>query len=75
MFVVGIGYFILSQDRSVMNILSIAVVYGFISFIIFMLLNTRYSDSGWLNETLVSVVYLVVMYRSDLTSLITKSKR
>lgn len=73
--VVAVSYFLISNDRVILNIISVGVIYGFISFIIFILLSTRYSDTNWLSQTLVSVVYMIIMYRSDLTKLITKSRK
>ncbi len=74
-FVVGACYVLLSRDISLLNILSVSVVYGFVSFVIYILLNLRYSGSGWLNEVAVSVIYMVIMYNSTLTGLLTKSRR
>ena len=72
--VAGVCYVLLSRDMSLTNVLSVSVVYGFVSFVIYALLNSRYSDSRWLNEVIVSVLYVVIMYNSTLTGLLTKNK-
>ena len=69
-FVVGVCYLFLARDRSIINVMSVAAVYGFVSFIIYTLLRIKYAESSWLNEVLVSVVYMVIMYNSSLTALL-----
>jgi len=70
----GATYYLLSRDKVILNILSVSAVFGFISFLIFLLLYSRYSESEWLSEILVSVVYMVIMKQSDLTKYLIKDK-
>jgi len=70
----GLSYVLLSKDKSIINISVVALIYGFISFIIYLLLSTRYQSSIYVNELLITTIYMVVMYNSDLTELLTRKR-
>jgi len=70
----GLSYALLSKDKSIINISIVALIYGFVSFIIYLLLSTRYQDSIYVNELLITIIYMVVMYNSDLTKLLTQKR-
>jgi len=68
----GLSYILLRQDKYIVNIFMVSFVYGFVSYIIFTLIKTQYEESIYVNEIFISMVYMVVMYKSNLTDMLTK---
>ncbi len=71
----GASYALIADERMLLDVLSVAAVYGFLSFLIFLLLHMAYPPlAGRLGAILVSMGYVVVMYRSNLTEMITMKR-
>ncbi len=58
---------LLYRKVGLINILSLTALYGFVSWVAFLLVNTQIEYSYFINEVTISIVYYLVMYRSDFT--------
>jgi len=69
----GVSYVLLSHDRSLVNVLSIGAVYGFIGFIVCLLLSSK--GEFCLGEVFATGAVMVALYRSRLTSSLLQKRR
>lgn len=71
----GVSCAFIADEKTLLGVLSVGLVYGFLSFLLFLLLHMTYPPlAGRLDTILVSMAYVVVMYRSSLTEMITTKR-
>jgi len=67
---------LISSEKSIINIAVVGVFYGFSSFIVFLVLKAVFPNLCWINEFLVSISHMVILYKSEIIgNMITKSRR